>query len=222
MFSIPALIITFLYIVDLFLLVPKYTKSKYDHTPRTIKLVWKGFCIGIPFLILLAGTLYRFSFGVTSVSDWMFVIAMAFCAVGDILLEIVFIKGGILFFAGHLLYVVALLSIQETVSPVTIVVYICMVSLGTFLTVTKLSKKYRTALIGYNLAISGSFSLSVPLIMTMNPPLVMLGVGACFLVISDWILARNKTYGSTYNWSLVSLVFYFSGQILISTYPFLK
>ena len=221
MVLLPALIITSLYIVDLILLVPKYTKSKYDHTPRNTKLVWKGFCIGIPFLIILTGTLLKTLQQRAGFSDWMFVIAMAFCAVGDIYLEIVFIKGGILFFAGHLLYVVSLLSIQNSISPVTIVVYICMVSIGSFLTLTKLSKKYRTALIGYNLAISGSFSLSIPLIMTGRPPFVLLGVGACFLVISDWILARNKTYGSTYNWSLVSLLFYFGGQILISTYPFL-
>lgn len=222
MISVMACIITAIYIIDLMLLVPKYTKCKYDHTPRNRKLVWKGACIGCPLLLLIFGAiLLQISGKVFDSTIWFLVAGMCFCAVGDIILEIKFIKGGLLFFLGHLTYVTGLLSMEESRSYVALFAYVILVFLGTLLTVKKLGKKYRNALIAYNCVISGSFALSVPLIITRTPANVLLGIGLCFLAISDWLLARNKTFGSNYSWSLVSLLFYFGGQILISTFPFL-
>lgn len=222
MINIVACIITAIYIVDLLLLVPKYTRCKYDHTPRTRKLIWKGTCIGCPLLIIICGAVaFKIIKGVTGITMWFLVLGMTLCAVGDIILEIKFIKGGLLFFIGHLTYVTALLTIKNSISFVSLGVYVVLVTVGTILTVKKLGKKYRTALIAYNMVISGSFSLSVPLILSGSPALVLTGTGLCFLAISDWLLARNKAFGSNYSWSLVSLLFYFGGQILISTYPFL-
>ena len=222
MLTVHAVIVTVLYLIDLFLLTPKYTKCKYDHTPRTQKLLWKGSCVGLPLLILILETVLRFaSANEVSLSNILLIVGMLLCACGDIVLEVRFVKGGALFFAGHLTYVVALYFMQEELSIISIIIYILFVAIGTALTLTKLSKKYRAVLIGYNLAISGSFSMSVPLILTGSPAYVLVGCGACFLVISDWLLARNKAYGSNYSWSLVSLLFYFGGQILISTYPLL-
>lgn len=223
MLSIHAVIVTVLYLCDLLLMTPKYTLCKYDHTPRTKKLIWKGSCVGLPLLILIFETLMR-HFSKTeevSVANILLIIGMLLCAVGDIILEIRFVKGGCLFFAGHVTYVAALYTLQEEIAPVSIIFYAMLVGLGTYLTLTKLSKKYRAVLIGYNLAISGSFAMAVPLIITGEPAKVLLGTGACFLVISDWLLARNKSFGSNYTWSLISLLFYFGGQILISAYPLL-
>ncbi len=221
MSNVYALIITIIYIADILLFVPKYTRCKYDHTPRARKLVWKGVCIGLPYLILLFGTSLKSLEGTVTYVNWILVLAMTFCAFGDIILEIKFIRGGALFFIGHIIYVFALFELNGSISYVSLAVYAVMVGTGTLLTKTKLSKKYRTLLVAYNLAISGSFALAVPLILTGSPALVLLGTGACFLVISDWLLARNKACGSTFSWSLISLLFYFGGQILISTYPFL-
>lgn len=222
MFTLHALLATALYLVDLLLLVPKYTKSKYDHTPRKKRLVWKGFCIGVPFLVLTLYSVFRAAVGEATLINWLLVAAMFFCGAGDIILEIRFIKGGFLFFTGHILYVITLFILQDGVSVIAIAVYVVLAGLGTYLTCTKLSEKYRFLLIGYNLAISGSFALSIPLILTGEPAFVLVGTGACFLAVSDWILARNRTYGSTYGWYLLSLLFYFGGQVLISTYPFLQ
>ena len=215
------LIVTLLYIADLMVLVPKYTKCKYDHTPRRRKLVWKGACIAAPLIALVCGVAMQ-SVKAVYVPDLILVAAMTFCAVGDIVIEIRFFKGGLLFFAGHILYVTALLFINEKISGVAVVVYLILAVCGTVLTIQKLGRKYRPFLIGYNLMISGSFALSLPLILTLKPALVFLGTGACFLAVSDWLLARNKVYKSSCGWSLLSLMFYFGGQILISAYPYLK
>jgi len=215
------LIVTMLYITDLMLLVPKYTRCKYDHTPRRRKLMWKGACIGVPLFALFCGVGMNMVNGVY-IPDLIVCAAMCFCAVGDIVIEIRFFKGGLLFFAGHILYVAALLLINEKFNGVSVVVYLILAVCGTVLTVQKLGKKYRSFLIGYNLLISGSFALSLPLILSGNPAFVFLGTGASFLAVSDWLLARNKVYKSSYGWSLLSLMFYFGGQILISAYPYLK
>ena len=215
------LIVTLLYLTDMFFLVPKYTKCKYDHTPRKRKLMWKGACIGVPFVLLLIGTVLKATVAF-DYRDFLILTAMGICAVGDIVIEIRFFKGGLIFFAGHVFYVSALLSFQKGVSVVSVAAYVILAVTGCTLTYIKLSKKYRAFMMGYNLIISGSFALSLPLIYKGEPALMFFGIGACFLAISDWILARNKAYKSTYGWSLLSLMFYFGGQILISAYPYLK
>lgn len=217
---IPLLIVTFVYIIDLLLLVPKYTKCKYDHTPRKRKLVWKGTCIGCPLAILLIMTVVRLINGTADSTLCFLTAGMLLCAFGDIILEIRFMKGGFFFLLGHLTYVTTLLKTEGSLSHVSLILYVALVTVGTVLTCKKLGSKYRYALIAYNMVISGSFSLSVPLIMTGNPGFVLMGTGLCFLALSDWLLARNKVFGSNYSWSLISLLFYFGGQILISTYPF--
>ena len=220
--SIMPLIVTILYVTDLILLVPKYNKCKYDHTPRRRKLVWKGACIGVPLLLLIAGTIinsiYRFDY-----RDIFIVVGMIFCAVGDIVIEIRFFRGGLCFAAGHIFYVTAFFLLNNMEFNVTaLIVYIILAGCGTFLTIQMLDKKYRPFLIGYNLVISCSFALALPLILTGRACFVFLGIGACFLAVSDWLLARNKVFKSTYGWSLLSLMFYFGGQILISAYPWIK
>ena len=220
--TVMPLIITILYVTDLILLVPKYNKCKYDHTPRRKKLMWKGACIGVPFLLLVIGTIinsiYRFDY-----RDLLIVAGMLLCAVGDIVIEIRFFKGGLCFAAGHIFYVTAFFLLNNMQFNVTaLIVYIILAGCGTFLTIQMLGKKYRPFLIGYNLVISGTFALALPLILTGRACFVFLGTGACFLAVSDWLLARNKAFKSTYGWSLLSLMFYFGGQILISAYPWIK
>ena len=205
-----------LYAADVFLFVPIYTKKKYDHSSRTDKLIWKGICIGIPLAVLLAGFIYESTAGEFTAVRLMVLLGMLACAAGDIVLEIRFVRGGFLFFTGHLLYVIALILYTKEISGTAIVVYLMLAGIGTFLTVDKLDKKYRTLLIGYNLMISASFALGVELFLTYETVNMLWGLGSMFLVISDWLLARTKMAGSIFRRSLIYLEFYFVGQMLIS------
>ena len=215
------LAVTLLYLTDLFFLVPKYTKCKYDHTPRKKKLVWKGVCIGVPTVAIIVGTIFNAPKGL-SAGDFILAAGMCVCAIGDIVLEVKFIRGGFLFFAGHLLYIAALITMTGYYNPVALVIYVILAAAGWILTNKHLGKKYRILLIGYNLTISASFALGINLCMGGNSAFLILGAGVCLLPVSDWLMARNKVYGSTYGWSLLALVTYFGGQILISAYPYLK
>ena len=221
MYSFHAALITMAYLADLLLFVPKYTRCKFDGTKRKKKLTWKGICVGIPFLVLVIETILAGFSKELTVSNYILILAMALCGVGDIYLEIKFVRGGKLFFFGHVCYILSMILLTEEMNASVFLVFALMIAIGTLLTVWKLSKKYRFYLIVYNIAISGTFAFSLPLIMTGKPALVLLGTGACFLMVSDWLLARNKKYGNTFTWSLISLLFYFGGQILISAYPFL-
>ncbi len=221
MYSFHAALITMIYLADLILFVPIYTRSKFDGSKRKKKLLWKGACVGLPFLVLVIETILAGFSKELTISNYILILAMLLCGLGDIVLEIKFVMGGILFFFGHVGYIISMILLTEKMNPSVFLVFALMIAIGTLLTVSKLSKKYRFYLIVYNIAISGSFAFSLPLIMTGNPALVLLGLGACFLMISDWLLARNKKYGNTFGWSLISLLFYFGGQVLISAYPFL-
>ena len=205
------------------LLVPKYTRCKYDHTPRKRKLVWKGICIAVPLLILTFGTavIYIAGYAKGNYTYLLVTIGMLFCAIGDIALDIRFSVGGIFFGIGHLFYITAMIFLNTHLFFAPIICYVILVVLGTALTIKYLGRKYRVKLIVYNLIISGSFALGIGLILSRDPGQVLLGYGCVALVISDWLLARNNIFGSTYAWSLISLSCYFGGQIMISAFPYL-
>jgi len=222
MIYIVMLVISMLYVADLILLVPKYTLCKYDHTPRRKKLYWKAACIGVPILVFLVTLIFSYIWKEFDLKELFLFIGMLLCAIGDIVLEIRFIRGGVLFLAGHLVYVASLIYIGGGFNFVSLSVYVVLATAGVVLTFLKLGKKYRIPLLCYNFVISATFALSIPLILSLEPENMILGIGACFLVISDWLLARNKVYKTGYYWSLLSLVFYFGGQILISIYPMLN
>ena len=209
--------IILLYIVDLFVIVPLYTKKKYDHSARRNKLTVKGIAIGIPLLMLLYKSSYTLACGSYHPFICMLTLGMLLCAFGDIYLEIRFFRGGCFFLAGHLVYVISVIGTYRNISWITIASFVILCSAGTYITVTKLDKKYRVPLLMYNLVISASFALGLTLVTSLLTFDVLLGSGLMLLVTSDWLLARNKLYGSNYKRSLFSLVCYFGGQILISS-----
>ena len=211
------MIVVLLYVSDLFVLVPMYTASKYDHSPRKNKLIRKGICIAIPLAVFVTGFLMKSFSDVLKLYMAVMVLGMLLCAFGDIILEIRFIKGGFLFLGGHFLYVCGMILYAGKITSVTVIVYFVLAALGTFLTYDKLDKKYRKYLIGYNLMISATFALGITLFATNKLVNMLFGTGAMFLVVSDWLLARNKMVGSNFKRSLISLLFYFGGQILISS-----
>ena len=218
--SVSYAIITALYIIDLFLIVPLYTKKKYDHSTRRNKLTVKGIAICIPLLVLVYSALFTYFKGVFASFICMLALGMLLCAFGDIILEIRFFRGGCFFLAGHLVYVIAVLTEKRYVTWITVLAFVILAATGAYITVTKLDRKYRVPLLLYNFVISASFALGITLVITLKPSNAVVGLGLMLLVVSDWLLARNKLYGSNFKRSLISLVCYFGGQILISSLVF--
>ena len=222
MFNAFYLIISLLYITDMLLLVPKYTRCKYDHTPRKKKLLWKAACIAVPLLILIFGVTVLYIAGYGDANMILLCADMALCAAGDIVIEVRFFRGGLLFGFAHIVYITAMFLIGNEIHAASIVCFLILVILGTALSVKYLGKKYRLMWIIYNLVISASFAMGLSGIFTGEPGRVLMGYGVISLVLSDWLLARNKAFGSTYGWSLISLILYFGGQMMISAFPYLS
>ena len=216
----PFAIITILYVIDLFVIVPLYTKKKYDHSTRRNKLIVKGIAISIPLLVLLNTSFRSVLNGSPHLFACLLTLGMLLCAFGDIILEIRFFRGGCFFLAGHLVYVIAVLAMFKSVRLITVLTFVVLASAGAGITVTKLDKKYRVPLLLYNFTISASFALGGTLTTTHSLSNELVGLGLMLLVVSDWLLARNKLYGSNFKRSLFSLVCYFGGQILISSLVF--
>ncbi|MBO7334871.1 MAG: hypothetical protein J6S95_04835 [Lachnospiraceae bacterium] len=214
------IVILILYAVCILFCTPMYTKKKYDHSTRTNKLIWKGITISIPTLTLIVTSLVHAIKGTATPFLIIMTFGMILCACGDIVLEIKFLRGGVLFLLGHLVYVLGILNYLKAITSVTIIVYLLLAVLGTIMTIDSLGKKYRYPLIAYNIVISGTFAMGVTLITTNSINNILPGIGVCFLVISDWLLARNKIAGSNFRRSLISLLFYFGGQVLVSSLVF--
>ena len=202
-------------LIDLVFLVPKYTGCKYDHTPRKRKLLWKGISIGVAFLILTITLIIGIFNSKSDAVLVMLEVGMLFCAIGDIVLEIKFIRGAAFFLLGHLVYSFAALSLN-CFNPVGVFVFFAVSLAGILLTKKYLGKKFKIQLLSYNFVISLSFSLGLSLGLSGPVENLILGIGLCFLGISDWILARNKVFKSNFKWSLLALEIYFGGQVLIA------
>ncbi len=213
------IVLVIVYLADLLLLTPKYIKCKYDHTALKRKIMWKELCVGIPFLALLCGVAIKYITGSDDETLSILLAGMFLCVVGDAVLEIKFGAGVVCFAMGHVVYIVAIISLGYGVNVASIVVYALLAVLGTVLTLKLLGKNHKAQFIIYNLVVSTSFALSVPLLMTGEASLIVLGCGIISLVISDWLLARNKVFKSNFKWSLFAIIPYFGGQILISLYP---
>ena len=207
-------------ITDLLLFVPLYNYCKFHHVQRNLKLLIKGICIGFPLLLLIVGAVDLLTLSVFDIASFILIAGMVLCAVGDILLEVRFIRGGILFACGYGFYIVALLLRSPFFSYVQLIVFFLFFTGGNFLTVKLLSRKYRTALIIYNTLISAAFALSLSFVASGEKALVFLGFGVILLVVSDWLLARNRYVRAGSVWTLIALMLYFSGQLLISFYPY--
>lgn len=207
-----------LLLVDYIVFIPGYNRKKFDHTPRKEKLTYKGISIGIIFLILLSGYINGLVTHKVMPQDFLWVLGMLSCAFGDIILEIKFTKGGLLFGLGHLLYIAALVVYTEKISLLIVILYICFALAGTVLTIKYLGSRHRGLMILYNCVISFSFALGANLsvVKATSTRFVFIGIGMCLLVISDWILARNRRIGTTETRSMMCLTLYFSGQALLA------
>lgn len=225
MISIKNLIILAVYVIDLAFFAPQYTLRKFDGSPKKRQLLYKGITIGILWVMTIAGAVWGFFVSKTLGRDMIAVasllcVAMTICAVGDIVLEIHFIRGGILFAIGHLCYITAMFLLGAIPNAITAVVFVAVAGSGAFIACKRLNRKHRVPVVMYDCVIGLSFAMGVTLMYVKAPLAYILGTGICMLVISDWLLAKNKAFGTNYYKSLTSLLFYFGGQALISSYLF--
>lgn len=215
-FNIVRIISIVLAVSDLAIFVPGYVVRKYDHSSRRVMLRWKIVAMLTAVIILFIGVVYRFSSGTGAFYEMMLLVGMTVCLLGDIILEIRFLAGGVIFFVGHILYVLAVADLLKHVTVTAVITYVTVSLVSGLITVKKLSAKYRKPLLLYDLLVCMTFSAGIELICMFSPCETVLGAGMCLLVVSDWLLYRNKAYGSDFKRSLIAIYPYFLGQLLVA------
>lgn len=141
------------------------------------------------------------------------------CVAADVTLDIRFEVGGGLFFAGHVLYVLAL-SIYKPLSWWSLTIFVLSGGIMQYF-LNHYRKEVPSRLIGlglriYACALAALLAFSVPLpILTYSHRAVLAAVGAIMFVISDLTLCHNTVRHKPLSWHYVSLGIYYTGQLLL-------
>lgn len=146
-------------------------------------------------------------------------IGLCVCVAADVLLDIRFEVGGGLFFAGHVLYVLAL-SVYKPLSWWSLTVFVLAGGIMQYF-LNHYRKQVSSRLIGlglriYALALAALLAFSIPLpFLAYSHRAVMAAVGAVMFVLSDLTLCHNTLRHKPVSWHYVSLGVYYTGQLLL-------
>jgi len=179
-------------------------------------------------LFVLVGFLGYREIGGTALSR-LILYGLILGALGDILLNVrylvgkreqfFFVAGTASFFAGHVMYLIALMTVCDNVVPVIIAdvivtaVIIC-IMLKKIIASTSMKILGGVYIIAVVLMACTAVGNAVSI---QNPGRIMYAVGGVFFLISDLILIFN-TFGKNrqMSWSAVCLTLYYIGQMLIA------
>lgn len=207
----------------LFILTPLYeyrSRTKRKH-PATILI--KGLTSGVSFAFALIGYLrLRGQESLTDIpnaiiDNYWIVVGLGLCVLADMVLCIHVVTGGVLFFFGHVAYVIFFFTLA-TPHPVSIFIFtiLCVASLCYFY-------KYSPQLDGlivpvtlYGILIFASLSIGITLPFLIGRFGILPALSILLLVISDLLLARNRMVTETPVSRSLALLYYFGGQFLMA------
>ena len=209
-----------------FLLLPVYIRLKHRHRSLRLKIALKGCMTLIPVVFCSfafinlhettgtwSGTVEETGF-TTSV---LILAGLIICFTADLVLEISFPLGMILFMCGHICYILYFFTIGGF-NPLFLLIF----SVSIFFTYSFFSRfkeamgKIWPAYYLYACTINVTASVGLLLPLSIGAYGVLPAISACLLVISDYMLASNRLSGKR-NWSdLLYLSYYFTGQYFLS------
>jgi hypothetical protein len=203
-----------------FVFEPLYRKGLPGRLKR------KNLCIkAIPTTIatLFAGAAF-FLFGGDRYSLLIF-IALAVCTAADVMLGIKFIVGGVLFFAGHILYIAALWGCHSPTWWSLFVFLAAVPALWLFL------QQYADRIPGkllfagimlYSTALGALLAFSLPLpFLVPGRRSVFAALGAALFVLSDMGTCRCMLTKTSERFNAVSLGIYYTAQIFLGMSAFI-
>lgn len=209
-----------LVIIVLLIFTPLYLYLKDNKYPNYLTLFVKGSTTCVAVLICSIGMIIlsasKSSTEIPSEikNNWWIFIGLSICVIADIALEIHFPVGGVLFFFGHIGYLIFSLSLASF-TPSSIPIYVVLLVLGLCYFYRYFSflgrKKYAICI--YASTIAASFSIGIVLPFTFGIYGLFPALGSCLLLISDVLLARNLLNKSTILSRIVALNFYYCGQL---------
>ncbi len=153
----------------------------------------------------------------TFVHNHWLLIAIGICLLGDIVLKIHQVIGGVIFFLGHVAYIIFFLSLAEF-HPASILLFtiLCISGLCYFYRYLPRMEGLEIPLALYGCTISASVSLGIILPFSIGIYGILPAIAITMLLISDILLARNKIIEESILTSTFALLYYFGGQFLMA------
>ncbi len=208
------------FIIVLLVLTPIYA---YFSTSRCNQkaIITKGATTTICFAYALAGYLKSNDISTFTAPPihhayWL-LIGLGICTLADVILCLRFVIGGILFFLGHISYIIFFLTLGGF-HTVTIVVFtlLCVAALCYFYRYSAVLLKYHLLFVLYGMITLANLALGLLLPYTYGFYGIIPAIASILLVVSDFFLARNKLFEETKFTKRIALSFYFGGQYLMA------
>ena len=151
-------------------------------------------------------------------------IGLCICAMADLMIEIRFEIGGVLFFAGHMLYVAALLFYRALCWWNLAVFAGALAGLWLFLSRYRAEVPQRHIILGLSIyagALAALLGLSLPLpFLAGSTRSLLAAFGAALFVASDLTLLHNTLRKAPVSCHFFSLGMYYMGQLLLGLSAF--
>lgn len=210
-------------ILVLFLLTPAYAYLSSEKKYKKTAILVKGLNSGVSFGFALAGfIMWKNQTTIANPDSYMVapqwvLIAIGLCVLGDVCLNVNFIAGGILFFLGHIAYIIFFLTLAAF-NNIAFLLYtlLCAACLCYFYQYSTIVKRFHLLFVLYAMTILATLTFGLLLPYTYGWYGFLPAAASFFLVSSDFILARNKLTDNSKVLRLLSLTCYFGGQYLMA------
>lgn len=209
--------------IILLVLMPLYLYLKNINYAKSLTLLVKGSTTGLILITAIFGMLllsnsHPPNFAPKELIDnWWIVLGLFLCMLADIILEINFLIGGVFFFLGHFSYILFFLKLaQAEIISIPIFVVLIALALCYFYCYFVISDIKKCLYALYVILLSASFSLGIVLPFTFGMYGLFPALAITLLIISDFLLARNRLNTSSMLSETVALSFYFMGQFFMA------
>lgn len=208
--------------IVLLVLTPWYSYLSKRPNHKILTLTIKGLNTGASLLFAIIGYIRLVNLEMTSVpknliQNYWILVGLSICLVADLVLRIHILAGGVLFFFGHVAYIIFFLSLTP-LNAVSILIFtiLCVVVLCYFYRYSPMLDGLKVPVTLYGIIICASLSLGIVLPFTFGVYGCLPAIAILLLVCSDFMLARNKMVIETPLTRTLALLFYFAGQFVMA------
>lgn len=204
-----------------FFLTPVYYHLRDQTNNKILPLFIKAANTGTSLLLAFIGLLLFLQHPETIPKELsqnhLLVLGLGLCLIGDIVLNLNFIAGGVFFFIGHVSYIFYFIGLNGF-PPIAIpIITICFVLLLLyFYPYTADIPNVSIVFAGYGLTILTTSTLGILLLFHLGIYGIFFAVGSLLIVLSDLLLFKNHLVMELRHSSITALYLYFTGQFFLA------
>lgn len=209
--------------IVLLVLTPCYIHLSSRPNHKLLTIIVKGLTTGVAFFFALYGYWQLEQIEPTTQilatfrHNYWLLIAIGLCLLADIALRIHMVFGGVLFFFGHVAFIVFFLTLAKF-HPASILLFtvLCISGLCYFYRYLPRMEGLEILLALYGCVISASTSLGILLPLSIGIYGIIPAISISLIFISDILWARNKMIEENILTRTFALLYYFGGQFFMA------